>query len=98
MDPRKKSKRSNQITRMTRSEELRFALSQGFYMQTCRWLQQGNSKDVGGVYLTIAEGSFVKVDRNSNLREQAHDYVVYTQLSGLTSNASTGNPAHSATG
>ena len=68
---------------MSRKEQIRFALSQGFYMQTCRWLQQGNSKDVGGIYLTIAEGSFVKIDRQSNLKEQSHDYVVYTQLSGL---------------
>ena len=38
--------------------------------------------------MTIAEGSFVKVDRQSNLRETAHDYVVYTQLSGITANLS----------
>ena len=38
---------------------------------------------MGGVYLTIAEGSFVKIDRQSNLKEHSHDYVVYTQLSGL---------------
>ena len=38
---------------------------------------------MGGVYLTIAEGSFVKIDRQSSLKDQSHDYVVYTQLSGL---------------
>ena len=83
-DEMKRSRRRSASKQpMSRSEQVRFALSQGFYMQTCRWLQQGNQKDIGGIYLTIAEASFVKVDRQSNLKEQAHDYVVYTQLSGL---------------
>ena len=38
------------------------------------------------------------MDRQSNLKEQAHDYVVYTQLSGLTSNASASGPRRSGSG
>ena len=71
-----------------RSERLRFALSQGFYMQACARLRSGGgSRDTGHggpAYLTVAEGSFVRVDRQSNLQDESYAYVIYTQLSGMS--------------
>jgi hypothetical protein len=60
------------------SSELRFALSQGFYMNTCRKVSHMQKKD-GQVYLSVADGSFVKSDRDSSTYAGA-DYVIYTQL------------------
>ena len=63
-----------------------FALAQGFYMQTCRKLKPGSrSTGHGPIYLTIAEaeGSLVRIDKQSHLQEEEHDYIVYTQLSGV---------------
>ena len=51
-------------------------------MQTCSYMKQGGP-DQGGVYLTVAEGSYVKIDRHSNLSDSHADYVIYTQLSGI---------------
>ena len=50
-------------------------------MQTCRRLQSGGGSRESGqgpVYLTVAEGSFVRIDPQSNLQDEAHPYVVYT--------------------
>lgn len=55
--------------------ELRFALAQGFYMNTCRKVSHMQKKDSGMVYLTVSEGTFVKTDRDNQMEA---DYVVYT--------------------
>ena len=58
-------------------KQLRFALAQGFYMNTCRKVSHLQKKDSGMVYLTVAEGTFVKTERGTT---SSSDYVIYTQL------------------
>jgi len=47
-------------------------------MNTCRKVSHMQKKD-GQVYLSVADGSFVKSDRDSSTYAGA-DYVIYTQL------------------
>ena len=69
------------------SSELRFALSQGFFMNTCRKVSHMQKKDGGQVYLSVADGTFVKSDRDGSTYAGA-DYVIYTQLQGTGMTAS----------
>ncbi len=49
-------------------------------MNTCRKVNDG--KD-GPQYITVNEGTLVKLDRDSNLRDSNADYIVFTQLNGF---------------
>jgi len=44
-------------------------------MNTCR-------KTNENTYLQVKDGSFVKIDRKSSLKDCLSDYVIYTELSG----------------
>lgn len=49
-------------------------------MNTCRRVQSG--KDGSPLYLSVRDGSFVKIDRGSYLRDSESDYLIFTQLNG----------------
>lgn len=49
-------------------------------MNTCRKVNDG--KD-GPQYITVNEGSLLKLDRDSNLRDSKADYIIFTQLNGF---------------
>ena len=49
-------------------------------MNTCRKVNDG--KD-GPQYITVKEGTLVKLDRDSTLRDSNADYIVFTQLNGF---------------
>ena len=65
-----------------KSTLLRIALSQGFYMNSCRKVPSGSEHS----YITVNEGFLVKLDRgNSNvfaLHDYYPDWLIYTDLSG----------------
>ena len=60
-----------------RCAELRYALAQGFFMNTCRKVSSMQKKDGAMVYLSVADGTFVRTDREQSAIESA-DYVIYT--------------------
>ena len=60
-----------------RSAQLRFALAQGFFMNTCRKVSHMQKKEGGTVYLSVADGTFVKSDRDASSVDSS-DYVIYT--------------------
>jgi len=49
-------------------------------MNTGRKVQQG--KD-GPLYISVRDGSFIKIDRQSYLRDSEIDYIIFTQLTGF---------------
>ena len=61
-------------------DELAFALSQGFFMMTCRRLSNSSGK---AEFISVRDGTLVRVDRSSNLRATEAHYIVYTQLTGF---------------
>ena len=49
-------------------------------MMTCRRLSNSSGK---AEFISVRDGTFVRVDRSSNLRATETDYIVYTQLTGF---------------
>lgn len=60
---------------MPRDDAIRYAISQGFYMNTCRRTNENT-------FLSVRDGTFAKICRESALKDCQNDYVIYTELSG----------------
>jgi HrpA-like RNA helicase len=71
-----------------RSHDLRFCLSQSFFMNTCRSMP--NQKNEGS-YISIKDGLHMRLDQNSALKIQGHipDWLIFTEATGSSSSEST---------
>lgn len=54
---------------------MQFALAQGFFFNTCR-------RTSSEIFLTVRDGSYVKLCKSSSLQDSKSDYIIFTELGG----------------